>query len=146
LPNVRRLLTLIAALAFSGILAPGGSQGAEPACSASVLADWFDNGRVDRVYPLTCYEDAIATLPPDLRDYTDAQDVIGRALTSAARARTDATAGEDLGESQVTAHAIEISSASTFPLPLPLVLLFGVALTVLVAGALGSLARLRRGR
>ena len=143
---MRRLLTLIAVLAFSGILAPGGGRAAEQECSASVLADWFDDGRIDRVYALPCYEDAIATLPPDLRDYTDAQDVIGRALTSAARGRPDAPAGENPGEAQATADAIEVSSASTFPLPLPLILLFGVALTALAAGAFSSLARLRRGR
>ncbi len=142
---MRSFLTLIAALAFSGLLSPGGSQAAEPTCSASVLADWFDDGRIDRVYPLTCYEDAIATLPPDLRDYTDASDVIGRALTSATRAQTDASAPEDAREAQ-TAGAIGTSTASMFPLPLPLVLLFGVALTVLAAGALSSLARFRRGR
>ena len=143
---MRRLLTLIAVLAFSGILSPEGTRAAEPTCSESVLADWFDDGRIDRVYPLSCYEDAIATLPPDLRDYTDASDVIGRALTSAARAQTDAPAGQDPTETQVTADALEISSASIFPLPLPLILLFGVALTMLAAGALSSLARLRRGR
>ena len=143
---MRRLLTLIAVLIVSGILSPGGSQAAEPTCSESVLADWFDNGRIDRVYPLTCYEDAIATLPPDLRDYTDASDVIGRALTSAARARTDAPTGEEPGETQATAVVIETSTASIFPLPLPLILLFGAALTVIAAGTLSSLARLRRGR
>lgn len=143
---MRRLLTLIAVLAFSGIFSPAGSQAAEPTCSESVLADWFDDGRIDRVYPLTCYEDAIAGLSPDLRDYTDASDVIGRALTSAARGRADAPAGEDPTEAQATANAIETSSASTFPLPLPLILLFGVALTMLAAGAISSLARLRRGR
>ena len=143
---MRRLLTLIAVLAFSAILLPGGSQASESTCSASVLTDWFDNGRIDRAYPLTCYEDAIATLPPDLRDYTDASDVIGRALTSAARAQPDLPAGEGAADTPVAAGALGISSASTFPVPLPLILLFGIALTVLAAGALSSLARLRRGR
>ena len=143
---MRRLLTLIAVLTFSGILSPGESQAAEPTCSESVLADWFDDGRIDRVYPLTCYEDAIATLPPDLRDYTDASDVIGRALTSAARGQADVPADEDSGEAQAVGDVIKTSSASIVPLPLPLIVLFGVALTMLAAGALSSLARLRRGR
>ncbi|MDQ3669994.1 MAG: hypothetical protein M3377_06920 [Actinomycetota bacterium] len=143
---MRRLLTLIAVLLFAGIFSPGESQAAEPTCSDAVLADWFDDGRIDRVYPLRCYEDAIAGLPPDLRDYTNASDVIGRALTSAVRGEADAPAGEDPTEAQATANAIETSSASTFPLPLPLILLFGIALTMLAAGAISSLPRLRRGR
>ena len=142
---MRRLLTLIAALAFSGILAPGGSQAAAQ-CSDTVLADWFEDGRVDRVYALPCYEDAIAALPADLRDYTDASDVIGRALTSAARGHAEVPPSEDANVAPVTGNALEPSSASTLPLPLPLVLLFGVAVAVLAAGGLSSLARLRRGR
>jgi len=142
---VRRWLTLIAVLAFSGILAPGGSRAAEQ-CSDTVLADWFDDGRIDRVYALPCYGDAIAALPADLRDYTDASDVIGRALTSAARGQADVPVSDDSSGAPVTGNALGASSPSTFPLPLPLVLLFGVALTLLAAGAVSSLARLRRGR
>ncbi len=141
---MRRLLTLIAALALSGILAPGGSQAAAQ-CSDTVLADWFEDGRIDRIYALPCYEDAIAALPADLRDYTDASDVIGRALTSAARGQVEVPS-DDTNGSPVTGNALDPSSASTFPLPLPLVLLFGLAVAVLAAGGLSSLARLRRGR
>ncbi len=143
---MRRLLTLIAVLAFSGLLAPGGSRAAEQQCSDTVLADWFADGRIDRVYALPCYGDAIAALPADLRDYTDASDVIGRALTSAARDQANAPAGDDSGQPQATETALDSSSASTFPLPLPVILLFGVGLAVLAAGAVSSLARVRRGR
>jgi hypothetical protein len=54
-------------------------------CGDAVLRDWFDNGRVDRLYALPCYEEARASLPHDIRDYSDADDVIGRALSAAAR-------------------------------------------------------------
>ena len=50
-----------------------------------MLADWFDNGRIDRLYPLNCYEEAIDAIPDDLRDYADAEDVITRALQAALR-------------------------------------------------------------
>ncbi len=66
------------------------AHGAEPSsaaapCDQRVLADWSDNGRIDGIYPLGCYEEAIAALPLDLRDYTNAEEIIGRALTNAVR-------------------------------------------------------------
>ena len=75
LATVRRLLALIAVLALSASSLPGGEPGGRAACSERVLADWFDNGRIDRVYALQCYEEAIDALPTDIRDYTDAEDV-----------------------------------------------------------------------
>jgi hypothetical protein len=62
-----------------------GSAGAAPSCAERVLLDWSDNGRIDGLYRLACYEDALDDLPPDVRDYTDAADVIERALQSAVR-------------------------------------------------------------
>ena len=50
-----------------------------------MIADWSDNGRVDGVYTLDCYQTAIDAIPVDLRDYTNAADVISRALTAASR-------------------------------------------------------------
>ncbi len=143
---MRCLLTLIVVVFASCLFGPGESRAAEVACSESVLADWFADGRIDRVYALTCYESAIAALPTDLRDYSDAEDVIGRALSSAARGETSVPMAEAPAATQAAAGAIAAPSGSTFPLPLPLVVLFGVALAVLAAGGLSSLARLHRGR
>jgi hypothetical protein len=58
---------------------------AAPSCGDRVLLDWSEDGRVDHLYPLQCYEEALDDLPADLRDYTDAADVIERALQSAVR-------------------------------------------------------------
>jgi hypothetical protein len=52
-------------------------------CGDKVLGDWFDNGRIDRLYPLHCYEEAIDSIPADIRDYADAEEVISRALQAA---------------------------------------------------------------
>ncbi len=48
-----------------------------------MINDWFDNGRMDRDYSIACYQQALQHLPADVREYGDAQDVIGRALTAA---------------------------------------------------------------
>jgi hypothetical protein len=64
-------------------LALAGPADAASTCGQKVLADWFDNGRVDRLYPLHCYEDAIDLIPEDLLPYADAEEVISRALAQA---------------------------------------------------------------
>lgn len=51
------------------------------ACRDRVIADWSDNGRIDRSYPLACYRDAVKHLPEDLRTYSSAPDDIRQALT-----------------------------------------------------------------
>jgi hypothetical protein len=57
------------------------SGSASVACRDRVIADWSDNGRIDRTYPLACYRDAVKHLPEDLRTYSSAPDDIQQALT-----------------------------------------------------------------
>jgi hypothetical protein len=54
-----------------------------------VIADWYDNGRVDNIYPLHCYRDAIKILPVDVRDYSSAREDILRALQYAREGKPD---------------------------------------------------------
>ena len=49
------------------------------------IDDWYDDGRVDRTYDLHCYDDAIDALPPDVRQYSSAQEDIERALQARMR-------------------------------------------------------------
>ena len=79
--SLRTFVALVALVAERGRRAhDGGPASAATPCGKKVLADWFDNGRIDRLYPLNCYEEAIDAIPDDLRDYADAEDVITRAL------------------------------------------------------------------
>ena len=111
-------------------VALAGYATAAPDCGERVLLDWSDNGRVDRVYPLRCYEEAIDALPTDLRDYTDAEDVIERALQSAVRGSPTAAvvAAEEPGSSSHGGIVLALAGTS-------LALLTGVALVLLVRGA-----------
>jgi hypothetical protein len=133
----RRLLMVIAAVGL-GIILPGLTSAAALPCSQRVLTDWADNGRIDRVYALSCYEQAIATLPTDIRDYTNAQDVIDRAMTSAVRARS-VIPKADAEASYARRDAIEASG--TVPVPIPLVVLAALALALLAAGAVTRVGR-----
>ena len=121
-------------LALSLCLLSGGVARAAPTCESQVLRDWSRDGRVDRVYRLPCYEDAIDLLPTDLRDYTDAEDVIERALASAMRQSLGDTAMQDRTPVTRTDRDASILLAT----------LGGMALALLAAGGLGYLSRRRR--
>lgn len=56
---------------------------ASASCEQAVVQDWKQDGRVDGVYPLSCYRRALAQLPTDVRDYSDAPTEIERALAIA---------------------------------------------------------------
>jgi hypothetical protein len=130
---VRIVAVAATALVFASVAADASAS----ACERRVLTDWSDNGRVDGVYALSCYEGAIDALPVDLRDYTNAEEVIGRALTAAIRTSPPLDADPvAAGES----HA----SATDSGVPLALAGGAGVAALVLLAGAVAYAAR-RRG-
>jgi hypothetical protein len=79
---MRRSLAAVAvtfaALAFVG------SAGAAPSCARSVLEGWRD-GRIPLAYPVSCYRQALAQLPEDVRVYSTAEDDITRALHARVR-------------------------------------------------------------
>ena len=84
--SARAFAALVALLAGGLVaLALAGTAAATTPCGKKVLADWFDNGRIDHLYPPHCYEDAIDAIPDELRDYADAEEVISRALQASLR-------------------------------------------------------------
>jgi hypothetical protein len=116
------------------LLVLGESARAATDCRQQVIADWSADGRVDRVYGLQCYQDAIEALAPDIRDYTDAQESIERAQMLALRAkgqRTQAQQGQAPARSLAAAELVEPSDAT--PVPVPLLVLGALAGTALLA-------------
>src|SRR3990172_2519366 len=69
-----------AALGVSALAVLASPASAAKPCAERIIDDWWDNGRVDRVYPIHCYREAIAALPEDLAVYSSAADEIRRAL------------------------------------------------------------------
>jgi hypothetical protein len=137
------VLALAASLFVTALLA--GPAAASP-CGNRVLKDWSGNSRIDGTYPLHCYQDAIDALPSDLRDYSDALDVIGRAFR-AAGGRSLAISEKPGKNQQVSELDPGTVSDASSPssLPIPLLVLGGVALALLAAGGAGYVARRRRG-
>jgi hypothetical protein len=78
-------VALVLALGTLAALGLASSATAATKCGQEVLTDWYDNGRIDRLYPLNCYEEAIDAIPDDIGPYVDAEEVITRALQGALR-------------------------------------------------------------
>ena len=173
-PRLLRTLVAVLALAVSGFAALATASPADAAteCGKKVLADWFDNGRIDRLYPLNCYEEAIDAIPDDLRDYADAEDVITRALQAALNGNlapggadptpndNDPTSpgsnggnngsgsgnGEPGGDGDSGSNpqaAPDVDTSGPSSVPIPLLVLGGMSIALLAAGGLGYPSRRR---
>jgi hypothetical protein len=154
---------LLALLALA-LLAAGPATAAE-SCGKRVIDDWYADGRVDGTYPAHCYDDAIEILPRDVRDYSSAKEDIERALQARLLDKpappatndpspdppvstpTDTTEGEDdpsgptkPGDEGPEAGG-ELDTASADSLPVPLLVLAGLALLLIAAGSAGYLTR-----
>ncbi|HET8968449.1 MAG TPA: hypothetical protein VFN06_03380 [Gaiellaceae bacterium] len=141
-PFIRALATLAVLAAFA---ASSTAHAATP-CSRTIIDDWLDNDRIDRIYELTCYEAAIDALPEDIRIYTNAEEVISRAFQSVSGKRIPERQLE--GPSQVdppppdVVQAVDSSASTAFPLPL--LVLGAMSVALLAAGGLGYVSRRRR--
>jgi hypothetical protein len=148
--------------------APAASQQATDRCWLAVINDWLDNNQVDRFYAIPCYTQAIQHLNefPDVKGYSSAADDIHRALLAAIRqdrgsgpgsgppapdsgnpSKPSSSGGNDGKPSATpsrsifdrTARAIGPDDAQS--VPLPLLVLGGLALLLLLAAAGTWLAR-----
>jgi hypothetical protein len=134
---------------LAGAIAAGAAAPARATtvCGKQVVEDWRDNGRIDRLYKLHCYEEAIDAIPPELRDYTNAVDVIRQAYLS----RTGTSLSPPPGEGPPSNPGVEpppdetptINTSGTTDIPLPVYVLGALALVLLGAGALGYVSRRR---
>jgi hypothetical protein len=157
----RRILlsaALIALVALTSLaVAPGASARAKT-CGEKVVDDWYGDGRVDEIFPTHCYLDAIRSLPVDVKDYSNAEEDIRRALAYARQHKPDPgpaggpapTATGPGGSSDTTgsdtsaAPGVDTSGPSS--VPIPLLILGGLALLLLAAGGAGYLSRRAQAR
>lgn len=156
-----KTLLSTAALAFTlllGAAANATAAGTVP-CWKQVINDWYD-GRIDNVYPLHCYHEAIAHLPEDVQTYSSAKDEINRALLAALRHDRDGygggSAGAGIGASAsgpegpgggdapggVLSRLLEaLGPSNAESIPLPLLVLAVIALLLLAAAAASLVAK-----
>src|SRR5262245_32870652 len=77
------LLVVVASMAFAG-------QASAAPCWQRLMLDWYD-GSIDKTYPIACYQQAIANMGEDLKNYSSARDDIRRALQAAIAAKAHTT-------------------------------------------------------
>ena len=181
----RSFFVLALGLVFVALALAGPAAAASKTCADDVVADWYGDGRVDKVFPLHCYQEAIRSLPVDVLDYSNAKQDILRALAFARNGKQDpgpsgdkqttgnngttdpgstGGGGNDGGSGGTsdpgtpadpghagdpgtgTTAAGEIDTSGPSSLPIPLLILGGLALLLLAAGGAGYLSRRAQAR
>jgi hypothetical protein len=166
----RRLsfFVLVLGLVLTVLALAGPAAAASKTCADDVVSDWYGDGRVDKLFPLHCYKEAIRSLPVDVLDYSNAKQDILRALAFARKGEKDpgpsggsqptgnggtpgvggpndpGGSGVDEGTGTDASDAVDTSGPSS--LPIPLLILGGLALLLLAAGGAGYLSRRSQAR
>jgi len=165
----RRILVLAALLALAVLsslaVAPAASA---KTCAEKVVADWYGDGRVDQIFPPHCYREAIQSLPVDVKEYSNAEEDILRALAYARQGKKDPgpaggaidpTPGDTTstgpdggggtglgGPGDDTTDGSGVDTSGPSSVPIPLLILGGLALLLLAAGGAGYLSRRAQAR
>jgi hypothetical protein len=166
--HVARATIVVVAL-VAAVAAPQAASAKKPVpCWTKLLNDWYD-GRIDNTYPVSCYRAALKHLPDDVEVYSSARSDIQRALANAvqkAKARhqpvdkavvpappsgkgpkggsgtgTATKAGRDNGDDGPFGSALGAISDSADAIPIPLLILGGLALLLIGAGVAGMVVR-----
>ena len=166
----RAVKSFLLVIATGVVLALGTAApaGAAVPCWKALINDWYD-GSIDRTYPPYCYTAAIHHLPQDVSTYSSAKDDIERALLASVRedrggdpptynpsdpsgsgSTSDGTSsgsGDTSSSEQsskgIITRAIEwLGPSNAASVPLPLLILAGVAF-LLLAAAGGSFVNRR---
>jgi hypothetical protein len=156
-------LALLAAGAGTASAAPAASFQATSTCWQQVINDWLDNNQVDRVYAIPCYTQAIQHLSqyPDVAGYSSAEDDIRRAELAAIRLDRGNGGPPSLGGGPgggggggssgpgsgsggggfFNALGDRLGPGNAQSIPLPLIVLAGLALLLLLAAGATWLTR-----
>lgn len=162
MPKFLKPLILVFAAAASAATF-GVSAAHASACSNALLRDWYVDGRIDNTYPVHCYREALKDVPEDQVVYGTLRDDLNRALENVIRDHhgevTAATpvppagggGGGDSGsgDSSSGSHdkglfhwlAKKIGPNTANSVPVPLLVLGGLALALIAAAAISYGAR-----
>ena len=146
------ITTLAATLALTVAAAPAS---AKTPCWKQVISDWYVDGRVDGIYPIACYEQAKQHLPTDVLSYADAAEEIQRAMLDRLRHKDEPQARSNKRKSAIAFSASggeppkglvsrlidKIGPSNADSVPLPLLVLAGIAFLLLAAAGASFVAR-----
>jgi hypothetical protein len=161
------LILLLAALAVGAAL--GTAQPAQArsmsTCSKALIHDWYVDGRVDQTYPVHCYREALKNIPEDQIIYGSLRQDLTRALQSAIRQHGGHVTGDTLvvpigggggngpngggsGGSGGVFHwlAQKLGPSTADSIPIPLLILGGLAFALMAAAGVSLIARRMQAR
>ena len=170
---MKRLL-LLAVLAVAATAIPAQASAAGP-CRNDIYDDWYHDGKIASTYPISCYRDAIKHVHGDAQIYSSLTDDIRAAMqaaisrahgksnvpnqvgkgipasearprAAARRSSSDATDQPDASVDVSTIAAPPVADSDNGGVPVPLLVLGGLALLLAAAGGVGMLARRRGGK
>jgi hypothetical protein len=171
MPRFLKPLILFAAALAIGGAALGTAQPAQArsmsTCSSALIHDWYVDGRVDKTYPLHCYREALKEIPEDQAIYGTLREDLTRALQSTIRqhgghvnANTpvappggpgDGDGGNGpngAGKSGGVFHwlAQKLGPSTADSIPIPLLILGGLAFALMAAAGVSLIARRMQAR
>ena len=172
MPRPLKPLILVAAVLAIGAALGTTAQPAQARslsiCSKALVHDWLVDGRVDKTYPVHCYREALKTIPEDQLVYGTLRDDLNRALANTIRkhnghvdnntpvpgaggggggsgggAGPGGTGGSG-GVFHWVAHTLGPNTANS--VPVPLLILGGLAIALMAAAGISFLARRMQAR
>ena len=147
------------AVVIFGVLAlsfGASAASAKTPCWSQIQNEWVNNQRIKTTYPLQCYREAIAHVPEDLRQYSSIEEDIlaarqlaarqGRTLQNRPNRPGSAARQRDPDQSLFTQGFDKLGPTNADSVPLPLLILGGLSLLLIAAGAAGLVSRRLRAR
>ena len=147
-----RLLVISAALAAFTALALGAGSASAKACGGAVINDWYEDATIDARYPATCYRQALGRVTDQMRMYSNLPDELERGLRQAVAREgvlgtqttitqpSRSTAGHK-NSGPIQRVLGELGPDRADSIPIPLMILAGVALLLIAAGAASAVVR-----
>jgi|SRR5262245_44568387 len=160
------LLILVAVALLVGLARVEKAQARiESKCSAALIHDWYVDGRIDHTYQVHCYREALRSIPEDQIIYGTLREDLTRALQSAIRKHDGDVSGgtpvvpasggggggpddpsggapaNSKSEGFITRVARKLGPDTADSIPVPLLVLGGLALLLMAAAGVSFIAR-----
>jgi hypothetical protein len=154
---IKPLTLLITVAGIAATFGVGTAQASK--CSDALIRDWYGDGRIDRTYPVHCYREALADVPEDQVVYGTLRDDLSRALAAVIGSSgsgpvdpntpvpgedpnsSGGVAGEQHDEGFFHWLAKKLGPSTADSVPVPLLILGGLALALIAAAAVSYFAR-----
>jgi hypothetical protein len=147
---------LVATFGVLALSVGASAASAKTPCWRQIQNEWVDTNRISPTYPLHCYREAIAHVAEDLLQYSSFEEVAlaarqlaarqGRTLQGRQSPPSSRGAQHDPDLTLFTKGFDKLGPDNADSMPLPLLILAGLSLLLIAAGAAGLVTRRVRAR